>query len=67
MPDRSRPGLVSQSVCPVSDFLTQKGRSFARTRIIRSEPMNDNAEAKRLRAEAVIASHPPLRIVIYEI
>jgi len=37
------------------------------TSIIRSEPMNDNAEAKRLRAEAVIASHPPHRIVIYEI
>src|SRR5215218_10034778 len=32
-----------------------------------SEPMNDNAEAKRLRAEAVIASRPPLRFVISEI
>jgi len=36
-----------------------------RARIIRSEHMNGNA--KGLRAEAVIASRPPLRIVIYEI
>ena len=38
-----------------------------RTGIILLDHMNDNAEAKRLRAEPVIASRPPVRVAINEI
>ena len=38
-----------------------------RTGIILLDHMNDNAEAKQLGAEPVIASHPPVRVAIYEI
>jgi hypothetical protein len=38
-----------------------------RTGIILLGHMNDNAEAKLLRAKPVIASHSPVRVAIYEI
>ena len=41
--------------------------SLLRTGIILLDHMNDNAEAKRLRAETVIASRPPVRVAIDEI
>jgi len=37
-----------------------------RTGIILLDHMNDNAKAKRLRAEPVIASRPPIRAAIHE-
>ena len=41
--------------------------NLLRTGTILSEHINDNVEAKGLRAETVIASRPPARVVIYEV
>jgi hypothetical protein len=40
--------------------------NLLRTGTILLDHINDNAEAKGLRAEAVIASRPPARVVIDE-